>query len=453
MASGMSDRLRLGLRSKRPRGVAATAVCAISLFAAQIDASARSVSDLVDAALSESSAIAESAAALDEAADNLVGGMDFESTRLVVSSTATYRPDDPDFNPSASATLTLPLFPQISFTGRVSTDFATVGSTFGVSVSPLAPGRVTYQTWKAYEQAQVQLISATTAVPRQIETALFASVAAEQSLEIANEELAYHERAFDASNDRYEAGEQTWSQFDQAAESLNGAERSLIEAERSVLSARKQLIDTIGPEFGTEEIKWPELESLETKIATLRSQLEDATSSPTSLSQLNLQVELRSLTRQLAATSLFNPTISISSDSNLPFTQISGTLSLSLSPGDYQKEERDTIQELITEAEDDIALESTILKIELEMLERLIASSEKLYESASRSLETAETNFDEISFDFDAGDRTALELEEARLSLSSAAHNRYQHAVGLLSLYGEHLEYLEIGRLASELEW
>ena len=80
----------------------------------------------------------------------------------------------------------------------------------------------------------------------------------------------------------------------------------------------------------------------------------------------------------------------------------------------------------------------------MDMLERSIMSAEKSYEATVVDLENSRVAFEEERFYFDEGDRTALELEEARMSFTNAGQRRYQGAIDLLTALGEYAVYFDV---------
>ena len=439
--------------SSRPRR-ACIVLLALFAFARPEAVVSQSLYDLLERSLIESEALLDARAALDESAEDLRPGIQIDSSRLTVSSSVQYRPDEiestDDVAPMASANLTVPLFPQIGLTGSLSTDFESLSSSFSVSVSPFSPGAVDYRTWETYEKSEINLISLSASLPYQYEAALHGVITGTKSLELNENRLAYQERNLDVKRAQYEVGQVDFTQLDQATSSHISAQRAVIDSERALLAARLQLINLIGLELGSTEFEPLTIGAIEIEIERRRNALLASDTKPVSVGQLNNLTELRSLERQFDETPLFDPDISISASSNLPFSSVSGSVSITLSPDHWQREDRDDILELIDEKKAEIDLESKIMEFELDMLRKRIASVEKNYESSIAALTNAKISYDETLFYYNDDERTDLELEEAKINLNAAEINRYGSAIDLLETYGEYIEYLDISRLSAQ---
>lgn len=410
------------------------------------------VDDFIVEAVGSSDSLADAQIALEEAAKALSPGFETDDIRLSISGSGRYSAgissqhtmQDP-FSPSASASLSIPIIPQIQAGAQLSTDFDTVSSSFSISASPFAEGSVTWRELEGYQQAGLKLASLTASLPYQIESAVYGYVTAAWSQELAEAKLALEEERFTVFSAQYAVGDISWSDFDAASQALSGAQRALFDAERSTLSARKQLVDSTGIELGTREVIRPSIEEIEAAIESRRNRISEETDQATTESVRSSQIALAALEAQLEATPLFDPSVSVSANADLPFSSVSLSASITLSPSQYQREERDDLAEAIAEQLETIEIEQRLLEFEIGMLIRQIESAERLYTVSIASEESARVACENTSYYHELGDQTDLELEEARISLESAQLNRYRNAVSLLSTLGDLVELIDLG--------
>ena len=440
-----------GLSGLPPIAILATAIAATVI--ANGNALDLSIEEFVALAVEKNVAIADATNALEAAAEALSPGFDFDGVKLSISGNGRYSIDPPPsqdpFSPTASANLSVPLIPQISLSAQVSTDFETISSNYSLSVSPFANRLVSFREHKTYEQAALQLASLTASLPYQFESAAYDLLLAELGTKIASEKLDLEKKQFEVAKAQYEIGDLGWSQYNAAVESYSSAQRSLFDAERSELSARRQLVNLVGAEIADVTLTMPHIDEIVTVLEARRGEILAGIDDIATSSLISAQIELSALENQLRETPIFEPTISISANADLPFSSVSGGVSISLSSAQYSGDERSDLKADINDQREAIEVEKLSVTFEVDMLRRQMASAEELYESSVSSVENAEMSFEETKYYHEIGERTDVDLEEARINLIVSEQNRLKNAANLLGIYAEVLELIDLGRFAT----
>jgi len=162
----------------------------------------------------------------------------------------------------------------------------------------------------------------------------------------------------------------------------------------------------------------------------------------TTVNLLNMTVDLEALKRQLKATPLFEPTLSVSGNMNLFKLSAGASVSLTISPDQYKKKERTDIEASIADKEADLALERANVGLEVNMAEQGISVAREVLGKSLKDYENSQIQYREAQLLYQQGERTDLELEQTSLAqfsssiqLFSAAVDLYKNLGDLLQLY------------------
>ena len=393
------------------------------------------------------------------AEEGFEGVIAIENSSLKLDGSYTLTPDsastplltDEDHDASASATVTVPIIPQLSLSARFSSDLLDTDrdsgaptvdwdprATLSLTASPFASMPDGFREWETHQKALVRVSYTEQLAVFDAQLSALAVLRSQMNLAVADENFALEERKQEISKKQYELGDISYSELQDSGADLNTARKQYFDAQKALLSAQKALYTILGPELGLIEVVPLELEDMLSLVDALQVRLQAADAAdPVSQNLKYLEIELAALNRQLEETPLLQPSLTLSANSNIPFTSVAGSISITLSPNQVKDEERRDIREAIEDKQLDISTELLGLELELQMLQRSIAVAREAYEVSVNDLERAETIYEETKFFHERGERTDIELEEASLSVTSAEIRLFGSTADLYSSLGD----------------
>lgn len=358
---------------------------------------------------------------------------------------------------TGGATLTIPIIPQLSLsaganvTAPITTDTpaeeieSSVDGNLSITLSPFTPMRDGYRETEAHKKALVQLEYIEEETVQTARSAALALVSSQMNLSLAGQRYELEMAEEEVARKRYELGEQSFAELQTASTELSDARKRYLDAQRALLSGQKQLYQILGPEVGELEIAEASIEDLLGMIAELQRRLDDlANRDPMSLALKNTEIELAALYQQLSETPLYQPDLTLAANTNfpaenseIPFSPIRGTISLSFSLQQINDEERNDIEEDIENKMLDVSTEILGLSLEVKMLQHSVSIAKEAMEVSTSDYENAETDLNETVFLHERGESTDTELWEAELNVLSAEIALFSSARDLYGALGD----------------
>lgn len=401
------------------------------------------IGEIADYALENSREIENAIDSVRDAEDAAGGIFEFESSRLSVNGGYTYAPDAPvDVHSlSLSSSISVPIIPQVSVSGSIDQILEDeLKGSVSISVSPFAGLGSEWREWETLRKAQVQLSSVEANVPMNAELDALDMIRTVLNLSYVEQSLALEESKFEIAQSQYELGDLNYSEYDSAVSGLSSARQKYYEAQKSLFTMQKKMYQILGPGADEVQVTPVAAEEILSMIRTRENELNTAMSrNPSSVSLLNTMIELEALNRQLKQTPAFLPSVSLSANTNFPFSQARASVSFSVSPNDIALEERDDIKQSIAWKQLDLEIEHQSIELEKKMLEKSLAVAKEALQISQNSLDAANRRFEENKYLHDLGEKLDIELEESELSVFSAEINLLRSAVDLYRTLGDFL--------------
>jgi len=324
---------------------------------------------------------------------------------------------------TGSATLTIPLLPQLKVGAVVSAE-GSAGAT--VTVSPFAAGTTTYAEKAAWRTAQLNLDYDTRKVAFDVEAAALALLAAEEDRAVKRDAVDLEERITAVSRKTYEMGEITFDELQDDLEDLYTARQEDFDAQKTLLSARVTLQSLLAPSETEAAVRAVTVEELEGFIAARDGKLaETASRTPATLALRTAEIGLDELREQLEATPLYRPSLSLGGQVSASLTggslpSATGSLSMDFSPSDIKTDDRASIRRSIAYKQAAVELERINASYQARILTRALEVARQELEGRRSDLRQAERTVAETGVLVENGEDTAFDLEQAGLDLRTA---------------------------------
>ena len=438
------------------RSVSAVVVLLGICFTGFSEAQTVSLDEFVELVLANNRGIQNAERSVRDAEGELSGWLSLENTRFDVSGSLRYLPpmeegagglSDPSGGQpggestqegqttlSGEVSVSVPIIPQVSVSGRLNDEG---NGSVSLSLKPFATGIEDPGAEEAYRKAVLQLVDLRSRTVYDAEEAGLSLLMREAEWELVKEELSYEEKSYVVVKQRYEIGDATYDELQDASGSVSTARKDALTAERNVLSARKDVQLLLGP--GVEEIEIASLGLVEL-LGMIEERKAEAGASGGEVSSLKLEqlaAELDRLRSDLAALWVWRPALSVSASVSVPFEDAQGSVSLSFSPSDLRNEERRELEETIEDKLYDISTERFSLGVELDLQERSVSVSEEIVESEGVVLEQGRLSMEEAELLYEQGELTELELEQELLRLKGTENRMFSSAADLYRSLGD----------------
>ena len=352
-----------------------------------------------------------------KASNDIDGILELEETSFNFDTT--FMEDEEE--PSAGAGVTVPLLDQLSLNASLDSE---ENREYGMTLSPLNHSDDRVQQDLAWQKAAAAAEMTAVAAENSAISAVLNWLAVNRNAELQRELTAVRETIYRDEKVRYEAGEATLDDVRTALMDWTDAGKSLTALQNDQSSAELSLIEALNAEPGS--LVLPELNNgdLEKELGALQERIDPDLADPSlSTDVLTAQIDVRSLEEELKDTWLFDPDLSLTGSVKtdaLGESSWSGTLSLSFSLQDWQKEDRVELSrdlELSRLEAGQVQVEQyQALQQDLTTLENTKQSSEL----ARLELEEASEIYDEAEFLLAQGEYSLAERDEALLELRSA---------------------------------
>jgi outer membrane protein TolC len=350
---------------------------------------------------------------------------------------------------SGQVGITVPLLEQLSVGGSITArEDRDLQGELSLSVAPFAAGDPTYSEEEAYGKALAAWKTLRQQTYFDAEGAVLDVLIGQMERDLADMSLELERRRYETVQKELELGEASFEELQDQLSELTDARKNLYTVESQSLSSWKELqllFDPNGGEVDPAPLSLEELTELirkrEERVAALASER------PSSLTLATLQLELEALRSELKATPLWRPDLNLSASVDLQDpSKFNLAASLSYSPNDLRKDEREDLQEKIDEKLVDIRSERYALSLQKQLAEQGIAIARQAWEAATLAGQQAASTLQESELLYRQGQLTVFEIEQARLSLESAQIDTYRAAA---DLYGTQSELLMLYGLVS----
>ena len=420
-----------------------------------------SLDEFVDLVLVNNREIVNAERSLRDAEGELGGWLSLEETRVELSGSLRYLPppdegeagggaggqaggesaDEGQADLSGDVSVSVPIIPQVSVSGRMNDEG---NGSVSLSLKPFATGIEDPAAEEAFRKAVLQLVDLRSRTVYDAEGAGLSVLMREAEWDLAKEELSYEENSYEVVKQRYEIGDATYDELQDALGSVSTARKEAFTAERNVLSARKDVQLLLGPGVEEVEIAPLGLEELLVKIEEREAEAEASGGEVSSLKLEQLATELDRLKEDLAVLWVWRPNLSVSASVSVPFEDAQGSVSLSFSPSDLRNDERRELEETIEDKLYDISTERFSLGVELDLQERSVSVSEEIVESDGVALEQGRLSLEEAELLYEQGELTELELTQERLRLKGTENRMFSSAADLYRSLGDLLYLYQV---------
>jgi len=151
------------------------------------------------------------------------------------------------------------------------------------------------------------------------------------------------------------------------------------------------------------------------------------------------KIEKKTLEDELHHTFIFQPTVSIGANMDVPFSAANANLSITLGIDLLKAEERKSLKDEIDIKEREIQEELSSIEFQLKMAEESIHVANVMLDLNSKDVETTQTNSKKADFLLKQGERTSLEGRQALLSYDLAVIREYKASANLYSAQADFL--------------
>ncbi len=322
-------------------------------------------------------------------------------------------------------------------------DIKDITGTVSIIFNPFARQKNRLQTNEIYQKALKQVMYLENSIFYEVESATFDLLLAFKERDAAERTMELREQEYEIVKEQYTIDEDTTiDDVTDAADSYTCARQEYFTTEQSLLSTKQRFFTTLGIDFAEVIIKDISAKTLEKLVRQRTLYLEGAASmQAASLTLENLQSELETLDGDLKQTWVYRPDLSLSASLDVPTTQFGATISYSISPQDFKTDERKTLQENVEAKKQDIALELFKLDLAKEMAISNVQTFQEMAVLEQSALDDARTTLQETQLLYEQGERTALELEQAEVSLLSSD---IKYLSTLCDLYNAQAEVLKL---------
>ncbi len=375
------------------------------------------------------------------ARENLTGTIKLDQTTLTGEGLYDYSPLSETGNLSSSIRLNMPFTDQVSLFGSWDLEQT---ATAGINVEPLNLTSKSEESEGALEKAEIRLNYLTRALEADIISAVLNYQIAGESAALNKEASLLAEKKYQAGYALYSGGEITYDDLQDLGDDLTKAQKQEIESQIALTNSKSELILLLGPEAGliTAQISVEELEE-QTEVQNTR--INNIPESRVTNSSLELAIVEYNITQaKLDNTLVFQPDLVISSEAvftNGQSPSWKAGIALTLTPDNFDRNERNLIEEERNRNLRNIQIESFKLDVEKEAAWDRTITAEKETILARVDLERRETIYNETVLLKEQGERTSIELENAYLSFREGELNLFK---ALISLYRARADVLAL---------
>jgi hypothetical protein len=340
--------------------------------------------------------------------------------------------------------LTFRLLPQLSAgASAVVEEPWQFGESVSLTVKPFEPSRQTYTEQETLDSTLVRERYLKRGIYLDAERAALDLLISDMERELARGTEELEQRKYELAQRRQEVGEASFQDVQDQLVDLIKARQDLFSKEQGYLGDWGTLQLLFAP--SEERIAVAQLSVTELMEMVQRRKAEvkrfDEVE-PVTEGLENLRLELTALEAELKATPAWRPELNLSTAVTLPYAypdSHSMSMSLSFSPNQLKRDERQDLLEDIEVKRMEIAAEAYSAGLQKSLEQQNIAIVEQALASAQIQAERDRVALQEGELLFQQGRRTTLELEQLRLNLRRTRILTFQSATEVYRVLGVYL--------------
>ena len=340
--------------------------------------------------------------------------------------------DDPNASKSNwSLGLSVPIIPQLSLSGQYSGTSNDIS--LGLSFKPFEDSPDMDEWADGLSEIETGLREKYQTIAASAENYYISYIAAKEKLSISEERQKSASENREQAKFLYDQGIIDFASYQDSVKTLTTANQTVLNSRKDLYNLQKTGLTLFGnASFLEDADNWTlSYEELLIRIENLKSKFND-NPTPVFANTAKLQSELSSLTKKEKDTWIWEPNLSLSASSGIPFENldISGSVSFSydqIKARDKQKLKKD-IEEKLREIDREIIgqeFQLTTAKMSAETSEQNLSLQEL-------SLELAQSEYDEAEIGYKLGTVGEKELANSILALKEAKLNIFKTAAELL---------------------
>jgi len=342
------------------------------------------------------------------------------------------------------SSLTLRLLPQLSAGASAVVEQPwEFSESISLSIKPFEPSRHIYSEEKAFNSAVVRERYLKRWIYLDAEQAALNLLISDMERELARETEELEKRKYELAQRRQEVGEASFQDVQDQLLDLIKARRDLFSSEQGYLGDWRTLQLLFAPieeRIAVAPLPIAELMGL---VQQRRAEVDRfGQAEPVTEGLANLRLELAALEAELKATPAWRPELNLSTAVALPYAypgSHSVSLSVSFSPNQLKRDEREELLEDIEVKRMEIAAETSSAALEKSLELQNIALVEQALASAQIQAERDRVALQEAELLYQQGRRTTLELEQLRLNLQRTQILIYESAAEVYRVLGVYL--------------
>jgi hypothetical protein len=342
------------------------------------------------------------------------------------------------------SSLTLRLFPQLSAGASAAVEEPGLfGESVSLSLKPFEPPRQTYTEQETLDSTLVRERYLKRQIYLDAEQAALNLLIREMERELVRATEELEQRKYELAQRRQEVGEASFQDVQDQLVDLIDARENLFDSEQRYLSDWGNLQLLFAP--SDEQVAVAQLPVTELMEMVQRRKAEVQrfkNAEPVTETLENLRLELTALEAELKATPAWRPELNLSTAVTLPYAypdSHSMSMSLSFSPNQLKRDERQDLLEDIEVKRMEIAAEAYSAGLQKSLEQQNIAIVEQALASAQIQAERDRVALQEGELLFQQGRRTTLELEQLRLNLRRTRILTFQSATEVYRVLGVYL--------------
>ena len=402
-----------------------------------------SIEEIARRAVARNLGIFKAARAVERARDDLAGEPELTDSSLSVGG---------GYTPQRSgqggwygqSSLSLRLFPQLSAGASAAVEEPGIfGESLSLSLKPFEPPRQTYAEQQTLDSTLVRERYLKRWIYLDGEQAALNLLIREMERDLARSTEELEQRKYELVRRRQELGEASFQDVQDQLVDLIEAREDLFDSEQRYLSDWGNLQLLFAPseeQIAVAPLSIAELLGLAQRRRAEAEQLENA--EPITELLENLRLELTALEAEVEATLPWRPDLNLSAGVTFPYgfpDSHSLSLTLSFSPNQLKKDEREVLREDIEIKRMEIDAETYSAGLDKSLERQNIAIVEQALASAQIQAQRDKVALQEGELLYQQGRRTTLELEQLRLNLKRTRILTFQAAAEVYRVLGEYL--------------
>lgn len=341
-------------------------------------------------------------------------------------------------NLTGSVSLQIPLLEQFSLSAQVNQDGQT---SIDVSLTPFGGSTSSLNSQWNLIMIQEELDLRQEEISEELFLKILEYPVIQDNARLLEAQLELREAQYMAGQALYERGVISYDDLQNLSDLWLESSSKYTEGQSKLIQSDLELRTLLGGAIDELPIFMVEVDQLVEWIterdAEIKSLQESSDVYSTTLTRLSQELEVTA--QELRLSPLFEPELNISAQANFDDQQSSASLSVTmvLSRDSFQAQERQSLKEEQQRLSREYSLESYGLDLQLEGNLQQVEIRRVAYDLAQAQFQRLTTLLEETELLFQQGDRTTLELDQARLDHQQAQASLYEAAINLLEAQGQ----------------